>query len=229
MPRQRRRRANGRQARRTATRVSSTVAPVPHASAVTAPGMPQRQAPSTTSSDWRSEPAMLTREAAAKASHPLSEQPCTLFSTPSATVAALMRKSPARCGAAKARSASQGAKKKSATPYRIALAAATSVDSAKIRPARSGSICFNSAMCFVTVWPRPRPARLPTVAAVLFTMPYSPKPVRPSMRASRNEQATVMTRAPTAATPPQNAPRASRRRVGDATSGRMRSRTNGSC
>jgi len=93
--------------------------------------------------------------------------------------------------------ASQSAVTKSATIVTIPVTVAITSANAATRPARSGSRFRSSATYFVAVMPRPKPAKVPHIPIVDWTIANSPKLVFPSERAASTDVASPRQR-PTA-------------------------------
>jgi hypothetical protein len=107
---------------------------------------------------------------------------------------------------------SHGAIARSATATAAAAPIATAVLRAMMRPARSGSVCRNSATYFVAVRPSPIPANTPHMPTVLWIMPYWPNCSRPNSLAVATEAARLDPWDMAAPTTDQTAPRVNRPR-----------------
>src|SRR5208283_4615611 len=89
---------------------------------------------------------------------------------------------------------------------------AADADRAKIRPVRKGSWRRNSETYLVAVKPKPRPAKIPNMPAVLWIIPSAPKPSLPRNRAQTTDAAKKEAREITAPKTDQKAPAAKRAR-----------------
>ena len=89
---------------------------------------------------------------------------------------------------------------------------AADADSARIRPVRKGSCRRNSETYLVAVIPKPSPAKIPNMPAVLWIIPSAPNPSLPRNHAQTTDAASKNPREITAPNTDQNAPTANRAR-----------------
>src|SRR5580700_2217091 len=182
------------------------------ASAQTAPGSRQRRTPATATGNAIKPRAKLIRAMDRKASKPARAPVCAPLSALKNKSTLAIRSSPVSAGAFSVAAASVGAQASRASemspPDRMAAAQPRAI----IRPARSGSRRRNSATYLVAVTPSPRPAKIPSIPTVLWSMPYAPNCPRPSRWAVTTDAAKFAPWETTAPSSDQTAPLANRPR-----------------